>query len=274
MDFFRQNTVHVDGLGGLCNHAVFEFRKRTKPEDDDALDAQGLREEYFGTSNGNRVGGGGKDTNQNQKDQKMAQSQYYFMQRLGRYEGGRMPERYHRGYFPGANTGPQIPPNFPPLSPLREAANGKPRSGQRQRAESPQRSMLLDLQGRPMASSVAGRRKPAETPGRRGRRPNQKDEMDLPREEVDLTTSRLIEADHSLGDSWKFDQDEDEAGSAGQRERGRTGDDGRSGKGKGKAKGLSTDPEEGRANGDAGVVGLLMEYTKAHQGMKKGGRIA
>ncbi|KAF2152623.1 APG9-domain-containing protein, partial [Myriangium duriaei CBS 260.36] len=71
IDFFRQNTVHVDGLGGLCNHAVFEFRKRNKPEDDDAIDpARDLRDEYFGV-----LQGGGAAA----KDQKMAQSQYYFM---------------------------------------------------------------------------------------------------------------------------------------------------------------------------------------------------
>lgn len=48
IDFFRQFTVHVDGLGDLCNHAVFDFRKRKNLEDDDAAkDTDGLREEYF-----------------------------------------------------------------------------------------------------------------------------------------------------------------------------------------------------------------------------------
>ncbi|KAF2227805.1 autophagy protein Apg9-domain-containing protein, partial [Elsinoe ampelina] len=100
IDFFRQNTVHVDGLGGLCNHAVFEFRKRNRPEDDDADGEVGdLREEYFGGTGGGGVKG----------DNKMAQSQYYFMQRLGRYDRSQA-ERYHRRL-----QGAQMPPTFPAL---------------------------------------------------------------------------------------------------------------------------------------------------------------
>ena len=204
VDFFRQNTVHVDGLGGLCNHAVFEFRKRTRPEDDDELRAL----EYFGTSLEN-------------KDQKMLQSQRYFLQRLDQYEG----RRHHRTVSFGTHH--HHPPTFPPASPLREAA--RPRA--RMRPDSPTQSVLLDL--------------PRTTARRTQRRPRPpRDDLDLARADADVTTSKLIEADHSLAESWKFDDVADEEAAL---------------------------PEKRNADQDAGVMGLLMEYTRAHE--KKGGRI-
>lgn len=254
VDFFRQNTVHVDGLGGLCNHAVFEFRKRTRPEDDDASDARELYTEYYGIGNG-----GGAAI----KDQKMAQSQYYFMQRLGRYEG-RQAERYTQGHYRAFSGATQRPPTFPPLTPLREAANG--RSHQR-RSQSPRQSVLLDLQdqhsNRRRASGRAGAgmigRKHSDDTGRRRRRAS--DDLVLPRAEADLTTSKLIDADNSLADSWKIDQEEDETAVNSQaRTHGAS-----SGRGSGR--------EANGGNRDAGIVGLLMEYTKGQQGIKKAARL-
>lgn len=246
VDFFRQNTVHVDGLGGLCNHAVFEFRKRNKPEDDDAADAaHDLRDEYFGV-----LHGGGAAA----KDQKMAQSQYYFMQRLGRYEG-RQAERYNRAYMdaPGLHHHHHpLPPAFPPLSPLREAARPHPRRG---REGSPRQSALLDLHGRPSRRRPSGTTHTAAAAAASRRKPS---DALSPRVEVDLTTSKLIEADNSLADSWKFDRDEDED----ERDESRARETGR-------RQADHNRSDDGKQT--AGVVGLLMEYTKAHQGMKKGG---
>jgi len=87
IDFFRQNTVHVDGIGPLCNYAVFDFHKRTKIEDEDTRgDLYDMTREYFGAT--------GRDESQSRglnilsgtaEDDKMAQSQFHFMERLGKY---------------------------------------------------------------------------------------------------------------------------------------------------------------------------------------------
>lgn len=53
IDFFREFTVHVDGLGYVCSFAVFDFKKggnNTAPLDGEA--AQDLREEYYSTKDG------------------------------------------------------------------------------------------------------------------------------------------------------------------------------------------------------------------------------
>ncbi|KAF4554656.1 putative autophagy-related protein 9 [Elsinoe fawcettii] len=245
IDFFRQNTVHVDGLGGLCNHAVFEFRKRNRPEDDDADGEVGdLREEYFGAA------GGGKG------DNKMAQSQYYFMQRLGRYDRSQA-ERYHRRL-----QGAQMPPAFPALSPLRETAARK--EAKSVRSPGPEGSMLLDLQGRSVRrENRRGQQGPVP---RRGPFSPRSDRRTPEREEVrDMTTSKLIEADDSLAESWKFDRSEDEETEVGD-----------VGRGRGKLPQKHGGKEmEDRSDGDKGVLGLLMEYSKAHGngGVRKGGRM-
>ncbi|KAL9135180.1 MAG: hypothetical protein Q9175_003638 [Cornicularia normoerica] len=53
IDFFREFTVHVDGLGYVCSFAVFDFKKggnNTAPSDGET--AQDLREEYYSTKDG------------------------------------------------------------------------------------------------------------------------------------------------------------------------------------------------------------------------------
>lgn len=273
IDFFRQNTVHVDGLGGLCNHAVFEFRKRNRPEDDDAdRDVGDLRDEYFGAG----AGGGAAPGAPGKGDNKMAQSQYYFMERLGRYDRGQA-QRYHRRLQSGAGQ-MNLPPAFPPLSPLRESALRRKEAGtvdarmKGLRSPSPRASGLLDLQGRAGVGqgSVrdAGRRRNGPAPDRRpnvfsprmeGRRG-----LGVRGEVGDLTTSKLIEADDSLAESWKFDRSEDEETEVGD-----------VGRGRGKVAERETKEKKDKTNGDAGVLGMLMEYSKAHgnSGGKRGGRI-
>lgn len=53
IDFFREFTIHVDGLGYVCSFAVFDFKKggnNTAPLDGEA--AQDLREAYYSTKDG------------------------------------------------------------------------------------------------------------------------------------------------------------------------------------------------------------------------------
>lgn len=232
LDFFRDHTVHVDGLGHLCTEAVFSFRKNKRAGDTDpAKDVEGLRADYFGN-----------------KDDKMAKSQYYFMQRLGQYDQQQASRYAHRPYH-----AMQMPPSFPPLSPLREAA-GKAtakRSVSRQhyasprmapRSSSPQQSMLLDVPIHSPVLAPRGRHPPS-TRHPRSRRAKEEDLGPTPFEE--MTTSKLIEDDAGLDDSWKtFTQrfpDGQETGDA------------------------RNDRRQ-----DKGVLGLLMQYSKAQAGPNRG----
>lgn len=51
IDFFREFTIHVDGLGYVCSFAVFDFKKGLGNE---AMNAQGhdVREDYYSTKHG------------------------------------------------------------------------------------------------------------------------------------------------------------------------------------------------------------------------------
>lgn len=52
VDFFREFTVHVDGLGYVCSFAVFDFQRDargTRPQHNNAPDA---REDYYATKHG------------------------------------------------------------------------------------------------------------------------------------------------------------------------------------------------------------------------------
>ncbi|KAI9840902.1 MAG: autophagy protein atg9 [Sclerophora amabilis] len=55
VDFFREFTIHVDGLGYVCSFAVFDFKKGgnnggNHPQSEQP--GQGLRDEYFATKDG------------------------------------------------------------------------------------------------------------------------------------------------------------------------------------------------------------------------------
>jgi autophagy-related protein 9 len=54
IDFFREFTVHVDGMGYLCSFAVFDFKKGTNVMSQGRRDAgkQDLRADYFSTKDG------------------------------------------------------------------------------------------------------------------------------------------------------------------------------------------------------------------------------
>ncbi|KAH0012548.1 APG9-domain-containing protein, partial [Aureobasidium melanogenum] len=229
IDFFRNSTVQVDGLGHLCTFAVFEFRKSKNVEDDVGKDVDGLRGDYFGT-----------------KDDKMAMSQYYFMERLSKYDR-QQAFRQNRAH------GIQLPPAFPPLeTATRPTAAGKSRNAREPPSHqpSPHQSLLLDVPRQKSAPSTTKR------PGGQrltqlrggGKRPSAPEYLSPDEGEEDhmagldaLTTSRLIEEDDDLSPSWKTfnertDMEESEVGN------------------------------ERRPNN--GVLGLLVEYSKAHSGSK------
>ncbi|KAL1306617.1 hypothetical protein AAFC00_005298 [Neodothiora populina] len=262
VDFFRNSTVQVDGLGYLCAFSVFDFRKSKNVEDEAMQDTDGLREEYFGT-----------------KDDKMAKSQFYFMQRVSGYDQKHGPGRHHRPHF-----GLHLPPSFPPMSPLRQTANkrseGKTNLAAKGRSASPQRSILLDLphqqrHGNKGTSDPRNKRSGLSSHAAAARRGNltgagyispdelEEDPARLARLDA-MTTSRLIEEDNSLGDSWKVS-----ASSPSRKHGGAQGGTGGVGAGVVSSSHASEGPggnNDKRTSG--GVLGLLVEYSKAHAGGK------
>lgn len=223
IDFFRNSTVQVDGLGHLCTFAVFEFRKSKNGEDDVDKDVDGLREEYFGT-----------------KDDKMAMSQYYFMERLGKYDR-QQAARHNRP------RGIQLPPAFPPLeTPTTRGKNVRePPSHQ----PSPHQSLLLDVSRQkagPAPNRRSGGQRLAQLRGG-GKRPaaeylspDEGEEDHIAGLDA-MTTSRLIEQDNSLSDSWKAF---------------------------GERAGMEEVEVANERRPNNGVLGLLVEYSKAHAGGK------
>ncbi|KAG9672280.1 APG9-domain-containing protein, partial [Aureobasidium melanogenum] len=229
IDFFRNSTVQVDGLGHLCTFAVFEFRKSKNVEDDVGKDVDGLRGDYFGT-----------------KDDKMAMSQYYFMERLSKYDR-------QQAFRQNRTRDIQLPPAFPPLeTTTRQTAAGKSRSAREPPSHqpSPHQSLLLDVprqKSAPATTKRPGGQRLTQLRGG-GKRPSAPEYLSPDEGEEDhmagldaLTTSRLIEEDEDLSPSWKtFNErtniEESEAGN------------------------------ERRPNN--GVLGLLVEYSKAHSGSK------
>lgn len=89
VDFFREQTVHIEGIGYQCNFAYFNFKKDPNAEDPTALlEHDGLRDDYY-----------------NLKDDKMAASVQNFMQYYSHYnhrQGARRPQGW------------QPPPAWPP----------------------------------------------------------------------------------------------------------------------------------------------------------------
>lgn len=100
IDFFREFTVHVDGLGYVCSFAVFDFKKNpnlVQPKDDHAPDEQGrpatIRQDYYST-----------------KDNKLEASYWGFMNDYALGIPPYTPQSMRHRYRP--------PPSFPgPMSP-------------------------------------------------------------------------------------------------------------------------------------------------------------
>ncbi|MBE3041154.1 hypothetical protein IMZ48_00915, partial [Candidatus Bathyarchaeota archaeon] len=164
VDFFREFTIHVDGLGYVCSFAVFDF-KRAEEEQAGAPANNDVREDYYSTKHG-----------------KMAASYYGF---LDNYVIN--PKTGIFGHTPpGMRPAFQAPPTFPPLGSPNLAADlrasrkgrgerdgpkgrmpGMPGSqlqvgwGQRTGASvaqpSPMASVLLDPHNQPVVPAPGGR---------------------------------------------------------------------------------------------------------------------
>lgn len=224
VDFFREFTVHVDGVGYVCSYAQFEFSKSSGP--DGASGGEEPRKDYYASN-----------------DNKAYASYNYFKDQYGYNPkaGGT------RGKF-------NLPPSAPGLATpglsasvmQRRTGPSQPRhvaqSMHRSQVE-PSQSLLLDPHHQPPAS--ASRRLPKQVAARSRVLPsragalNEVDEDAPPKDEVaqdPMTSTTMIEEDSHLGDSWKTTHasphDEDDA-------------------------------EDGAEGGGAGVLGLLYQFQKA-----------
>lgn len=114
VDFFREFTVHVDGLGYVCSFAVFDFKKGGNTSAQPLQGSpQDLREEYYST-----------------KDNKMLTSYYNFI------------DNYGPNQRPGAPF--HTPPAFPGMmSPTLAAEAHGPAIGRLDRARGPNRSTIM-----------------------------------------------------------------------------------------------------------------------------------
>src|SRR5262249_20910038 len=94
IDFFREFTIHVDGVGYVCSFAVFDFKKGVGRPGRQSSATGDMREDYYSTKHG-----------------KMAASYYGFLDNylLNPKTGvpGHMPPRPPQQFYP--------PPAFPGL---------------------------------------------------------------------------------------------------------------------------------------------------------------
>ncbi|KAF2267395.1 autophagy-related protein 9 [Lojkania enalia] len=220
VDFFREFSIHVDGLGVVCSYSMFTFKKNSdnvpvnlggRQEDRD------LREDYI-----------------NAKDNKMLASYYGFLDTYGASGRGQHNRRLQaRGSF---HPPPQFPPSFggmPVNAPPQEigvhgSSKGPPSTqplhrrtplhGPTHARDEPINSFLLDPHHQPSASTLRG--SPRQAPHTRyrsslqGVSDAQENELGLPRQ------SSRIEEESTIGDSWRTsrlatdDDDEEVAGNA------------------------------------------------------------
>ncbi|KAJ5777950.1 Autophagy-related protein 9 [Penicillium odoratum] len=245
IDFFREFTVHVDGMGYLCSFAVFDFKKGANTMTPGRRDTSGrpdLRADYFST-----------------KDGKMLASYYGFLDHygtnnapagrrpfhpppnlptLGPHEVGGLHDRYDphpRGPM-GGHFGPSlVASRFRPL-----ADHGR----------SPTTSMLLDPHNQPSTSGYRPAGRAAPYPRSRLARSQlpmsdtaEDDESPLQTHAPGPTgtsSGGVGTSDGDLADSWRMNPlaNEDEA--------------------EGNEENLDA------IAGGAGVLGLIQQFQKAH----------
>jgi autophagy-related protein 9 len=231
VDFYREFTIHVDGLGHVCSYAVFDFKRGGEPNHRLGHNSNDLRTDYWAA-----------------KDNKLAESyQTFMLDYADAPRKGLRPPRNKRQFH--------LPPSFPGLAASRvhpglgQSAHHTPRfePARTAHAPSPMHSVLLDPHHQPRHSPRQGPQ--ARFRGATASRhqildadPDEHDE-ELPgppaRTLPQRTPSQIIEEDSELGDSWaiKADTENDNGG---------------------------VNEGQGVPEGDAvGVLGLLYQFQKA-----------
>ncbi len=264
VDFFREFTVHVDGLGYVCSFAVFDFKKG-------------------GSNLGKPSGGGGQDLRGDHfsdKDNKMITSYYNFMDNYAVSHRPGAPSMY-----PPNKQSFHAPPAFPGLmSPMLAADVHGPALSRQGRADrqqrgparsilsntpagqqstyhrtprfaplvaqsSPMASILLDPQHQPSRTAVRPKRMLGTQSRLRASRqplddPMEDEEEALHEESVHSKGDGTAADDSNLGESWKTTH-------AGTRD-----EDG--------------DEDTQAPNHDRGVLGLVVQFSKHTEGRGAG----
>lgn len=271
IDFFREFTVHIDGLGHVCSFAEFDFSRPDKlPQPKRDKNGQPLPQQDIAAA-----------VNQDfytQGQQKQALSQSFFLNAYAQNPGhgsksgrrnwvpppqfGAMmplsPTQTHMAqlgntydaYTTGmSNAGSRVSGGVSAMAAaMRQSMqhNRMPRAGP-QPHESQMHSVLLDPHNQPIAthhSTRSPRQAPVAGSGRfKGPRhalvngPDELAEEELMRRKQ--TTSRILEEDSMLGDSWRTNEaamvDDDIAS-----------------------------PEGKKGDQDPGVLGMLLNFQRAH----------
>lgn len=153
VDFFREFTIHVDGLGYVCSFAVFDFQKGVGNTGQQGYH-QDVREDYYSTKHG-----------------KMAASYYGFIDNYvinpktgipGHMPPGTRPPFHPPPAFPGLNS-PTLAADMQSshIGRTRSRMTGVParvpRGGAVLPPPSPMASMLLDPHHQPIASNAGAR---------------------------------------------------------------------------------------------------------------------
>lgn len=259
IDFFREFTIHVDGLGYVCSFAVFDFKKggnQSAPMDGGTVND--FREEYYAT-----------------KDNKMLTSYYNFIDNYGPNHRNGAP------YLHSTRQSFHAPPTFPGMmSPIlagdlhgpctsRFGKVDRPRGSKRSNVafgippgqhsvlhrtprfaptgghSSPTASILLDPQHQPIAPGSRKQRKPGAQPGLRSSRrplddPLEDDEgvLEDARPSGEHGSEGAVD-DSNLGESWKTTR-------AGTRD-----------------EDLGDGAQATQHDGGPGVLGLVYQFSKA-----------
>ena len=272
VDFFREFTIEVDGLGRICSFAEFDFKKagdnvaQQRPYDDAG---RGLRDDYYAT-----------------KDGKMLASYFGFLDNYSTNPRPGAPYMYpsnKRMFQQAPNYNRPVSPEFGvdpapgrsrpgrPLPMQRGVGRSQGVSASMRRGSrilpgaipaSPMPSMLLDPHHQPSASGFRNGSRLVTQSRYRGSRPNILDETIQDEDEIDAD-ARLgetgdpspageagLDVEDSLGDSWRTTRGAPRDEEDGEDDNGKAREDGENA---------------------AGVLGLLYQFQKAQTGGRAGG---
>jgi autophagy-related protein 9 len=252
IDFFREFTIHVDGVGYVCSFAVFDFKKGDSRKPLHGGGHADVRDDYYSTKHG-----------------KMAASYYGF---LDNYLLN--PKTAVQGHIPpGMRQQFHPPPSFPGLMsptlaadmqtsrigrserrPGSRAPAGLPQSARTPRFapsrahESPMPSILLDPHHQPSTSGFGGRSARRSSRSRYAGRPNIIEE---PIEDEDESgTGKGVQSGGESRDAYESAGGLDESKWETSPTRGITKD-------------VEDEEAEGGPPGGGGVLGLLYQFQKA-----------
>ncbi|KAL0936678.1 autophagy protein Apg9 [Colletotrichum truncatum] len=259
IDFFREFTIHVDGVGYVCSFAVFDFKKGAGKAKQQAANGD-VREDYYTTKHG-----------------KMAASYYGFLDNYVVNPRTGMP-----GHLPpGSRHTFHPPPAFPGLNSPALAADmlssraGRhdlarsrafgggfgqqtrtPRFGPSMTAPSPMASMLLDPHHQPPATGFGVRSTHRSRGGRSG---HQGEGI------IEESTEDGLRTAERLGSQGLFEDEVFEG----------SGPLGESVWETSPPKGLSRESSATEDTGgqDAGVLGLIYQFQQAHRNNRQGGGV-